>query len=612
MASGRDEWASSTQSLKRESKYLFKAVRDSVRDSIRDSFREFSSSSTENTANSQDAAPNVEPTHSQQVVSSSPAIFQYDALPGKGFIRLLTILPGDDEEVIPLRLSAVMLHDSVGGYESLSYVWGDPKQPKKYVIVNGASLEIYESLHTILKSLRPRSTAESRVIWVDAICINQGSVTERNEQVPMMDRIYQTSWRTIVWLGSETKKSEESFSMLNDLAQDAVTLRNTSSASSLDKGTIADDVDSASLPAIIQQFLRREPIQSPKKDQYLARRDIWDIFSCDWWYRAWTLQEILLSSSIILDIIPYLTIKSLRLQLGLQRDPAPDQPDFRAEGVLKLLEMCRQREAKDPRDKIYAIFGIVKAFQKLRPASDTVHRILMDPDYTNPVVYVYRMLTQQLIEATESLDVLGVCPQSMRRGLPSWVTDWSISGSFAVPLTRDSLDRPRRTHATRGAVARVKFPPDAVTLVLRGHEVTKVKSVSEVLGRVHYNLGSREWDVSGIAEIEGLRLQMKEVWKEGVNQVHRFLHAAAAYIHTLLEWERFAARTSPQNPGGEDAESVYWKTLCAGTVSNFYAHGYITLGSPQLTLTMIVRPERPLKDRSKVPRVAGGGRTPPE
>ena len=123
MASGRDEWASSSQSLKRESKYLFKAVRDSVRDSIRDSFREFSSSSTENTANAQDAAPNVEPTHSQQVVSSSPASFQYDALPGKGFIRLLTILPGDDEEVIPLRLSAVMLHDSVGGYESLSYVW---------------------------------------------------------------------------------------------------------------------------------------------------------------------------------------------------------------------------------------------------------------------------------------------------------------------------------------------------------------------------------------------------------------------------------------------------------------------------------------------------------
>lgn len=123
MASGRDEWASSQLGLKRESKYLFKVVRDSVRGSIRDSFREFSSSSTENIANFQDAASNVEPTGSQQVISSSIANFQYDALPGKGFIRLLTILPGDDEEVIRFQLSAVMLHDSVAGYESLSYVW---------------------------------------------------------------------------------------------------------------------------------------------------------------------------------------------------------------------------------------------------------------------------------------------------------------------------------------------------------------------------------------------------------------------------------------------------------------------------------------------------------
>lgn len=430
-------------------------------------------------------------------------------------------------------------------------------------------------------------------------------MTERNQQVPMMDRIYQNSSRTIVWLGLETDKSEECFSMLHDLAQDSMTLRNTSSAGSLGKGTIADDIDSASLPAIIQQFLRREPIQSPKKDQYRARMDIWEIFSCDWWYRAWTLQEILLSSSIILvqgnqeidwqdfclavdhglrtgvwvfmaagtfvaeEIIPYLSIKSLRLQLGLQGEPVPDHPNFTAQGVLKLLEMSRQREAKDPRDKIYAIFGIVKAVQRMRPASDTIHRIIMDPDYTNPVVYVYRMLTQHLIETTESLDVLGVCPQSTRRGLPSWVTDWSVTGSFAVPLTRDSLDRPRRTHATRGAVARVRFPHDAVTLVLRGHEVTKVKSVSEVLRRVHYNLGSREWDIDGIAEMDSFRMQMKEIWKESVEQVSKFLRAAAAYIHTLLEWERFAARTSPQNLGEEDAESVYWKTLCAGTVSSF-------------------------------------------
>lgn len=149
-------------------------------------------------------------------------------------------------------------------------------------------------------SLRPSTNAEGRVFWVDAICINQDDMIERNKQVPMMDRIYQNSWRTVVRLGADTEVGEESFSMLHDLAQDARALRNTSSASSLDKGNAADDIDSSSLPAILQQFLRREPIQSPKRDQYLARMDIWSIFSCAWWYRAWTLQEILLSSSITL------------------------------------------------------------------------------------------------------------------------------------------------------------------------------------------------------------------------------------------------------------------------------------------------------------------------
>lgn len=451
-------------------------------------------------------------------------------------------------------------------------------------------------------SLRQSTKAEGRVLWVDAICINQDDMIERNKQVPMMDRIYQNSSRTVVWLGAGDEVSEETFSMLHDLAQDARALRNASSASSLSVNTTAEDLDSSSLPAILQQFLRREPIQSTKRDLYLARPDIWDIFSCQWWYRSWTLQEILLSSSVTLvqdsqeidwqdfclavdhglrthiwvfvdsgtfvaeEIIPYLSIKSMQIQLRLQQSSVPDQQGFGAEGVLKLLEKCRQREAKDPRDKIYAISGIIKAVQKMRPVSDPVQRILINPDYTNPVVYVYRMLTQQLIETAESLDVLGVCPRSTRRGLPSWVTDWSVSSSFAVPLTRDSLDRPRRTHAARGTAAKVRFPPDAVTLVLRGHEVARVKAVSELLGRFHFTLRSGQSMQSGSSDPDDPRAVFKDAWKEARSG----LHAQAAYFHSLLEWERFAAAAAPQNPGRGDAASIYWKTLCAGTVSSCF------------------------------------------
>lgn len=121
---------------------------------------------------------------------------------------------------------------------------GNEKQRKKPIVVNDASLEIYESFHTVLLSLRSPHSAEGRVLWVDAICINQEDVAERNEQVPMMDRIYQNAWRTIVWLGPETQEGPESFSMLHDLAQDARALRNTSSGSSFGKDSAAEDIDS--------------------------------------------------------------------------------------------------------------------------------------------------------------------------------------------------------------------------------------------------------------------------------------------------------------------------------------------------------------------------------
>ena len=48
-----------------------------------------------------------------------------------------------------------------------------------------------------------------RIVWADAICINQQDLLEKNSQVAMMRSIYQTSEQVIVWLGEEstTKKA---------------------------------------------------------------------------------------------------------------------------------------------------------------------------------------------------------------------------------------------------------------------------------------------------------------------------------------------------------------------------------------------------------------------
>lgn len=118
MASGRDEWVSLKTYLKREGKKGFKLAQDSWRESSSTAIRKIISSS-----DIQDTTSTVEPTQGQEFTSHANAHFQYDPLPGDGFIRLLTILPGAGDEAIQLQLSTVVLDDSLGSYESLSYVW---------------------------------------------------------------------------------------------------------------------------------------------------------------------------------------------------------------------------------------------------------------------------------------------------------------------------------------------------------------------------------------------------------------------------------------------------------------------------------------------------------
>lgn len=60
-------------------------------------------------------------------------------------------------------------------------------------------MNITTNLYLALLRLRDRSLA--RIIWVDAICINQESLEERCEQVQLMALIYSKANRVLVWLG---------------------------------------------------------------------------------------------------------------------------------------------------------------------------------------------------------------------------------------------------------------------------------------------------------------------------------------------------------------------------------------------------------------------------
>jgi hypothetical protein len=117
-------------------------------------------------------------------------------------IRLLRLLPsGDNLEHLRCELFEYPLQHSDKSshpYEALSYVWGSEDKPKS-ITVNDQNLHITQNLYTVL--LRLQDHLCSRVIWIDAICIDQANKKEKEDQIPLIVEIYAKARRVVVWLG---------------------------------------------------------------------------------------------------------------------------------------------------------------------------------------------------------------------------------------------------------------------------------------------------------------------------------------------------------------------------------------------------------------------------
>lgn len=69
--------------------------------------------------------------------------------------------------------------------------------------VDGWRLKVTRSLYEALEHLKRDQPGRLKAIWIDAVCIDQRpeGVAERGKQVAMMDRIYATAEHVLVWLG---------------------------------------------------------------------------------------------------------------------------------------------------------------------------------------------------------------------------------------------------------------------------------------------------------------------------------------------------------------------------------------------------------------------------
>lgn len=177
-------------------------------------------------------------------------------------IRLLLLEPGGLHEPLQATLSTSLLGTNGAQYQALSYVWGSAER-KGNLSLDGFTLPITENLGSCLRYMRNES--EAVLLWIDAVCINQQGVNEKNRQVSLMPLIYRQAQTVCVWLGEQSESSAIGVDVLNYFATHPRPTR---------------DAPWRILP--------------PK----LVHDGLLDVLSREWFQRIWVVQEVALGRRI--------------------------------------------------------------------------------------------------------------------------------------------------------------------------------------------------------------------------------------------------------------------------------------------------------------------------
>ncbi|KAH6878060.1 heterokaryon incompatibility protein-domain-containing protein [Alternaria rosae] len=318
------------------------------------------------------------------------------------------------------------LNDSAPVYNALSYVWGvDP--PKVTIICNGQRLKIRPELSFALVRLRLKHTA--RIIWADALCINQVDNQEKSHQVPLMGKIFSRATEVNVWLGRGEKNVIKSAIECSKLIANAC--REFSLAHNLD---LDEDETLAAVEIPITVFT------------VTVCGGLEELFTRPLFTRVWCVQEVLLArDALVIWGEHELPWKDVGLtaswivskwaacegdgELGsllttIDVGDVYDMYDFDHFGasLLETLSDFRRFQSTDPKDKVYGLISLVSN-------EPDIGSII--PDYEKSVADVYAETALHILTVTQQLPVFGQISHDAdydgEDGYRSWAPRWDCS-----------------------------------------------------------------------------------------------------------------------------------------------------------------------------------------
>ncbi|KAL6903965.1 heterokaryon incompatibility domain-containing protein [Trichoderma evansii] len=537
-------------------------------------------------------------------------------LPGGDHIRILSLAPSADlSDPIHVELSVANLADEPT-FVALSYVWGSSVE-KLPIICNGEQFHVTQNLDSALRHLRDGE--KERILWIDAICIDQNNTSERGHQVNLMKDIYRMASAVVIWLGEADADSDLVFPLCEKMVETRLDMLR-----DLDSGL--DVVMGPNRKQILEKMMKDAKKRKVEKEREEAKPesasdtasdaagpdpqtseadgpvadaedeevDVSDasdeeisaffrLITRPWFTRCWVLQEVCLAKQAVLlcgtqaidwdifyigfTVTIFLSEKGIRgrpeqlfrtalILIGTLRPMLNDEDSpYQGAGLLWLLRRVFALNATDARDKVYAILGLL--------GEEESQELNIIPDYTLSIEECYQKTSLIIMSQMKNLDILHTDRIfNSTLNLPSWVTDWrslpSPSPTSLDPHSHDTKGEGEETRPFNASLSTEWAPvtsPDKKILMLFGYDFDEIIQVEDILTVP----AADHTDIAGMgSSISNITSFMKTL----------FL-GLGSYFDTLVKWETLAtSKKYSEYPTGEDTETVFAMTMCTGSIDS--------------------------------------------
>lgn len=365
--------------------------------------------------------------------------YKYRRLNGVDEVRLLIISPGLFEDALHGEITTAKLSKlDRPAYDALSYTWadetGDDERSSEFLCDDDHSvIRITKNCEAAIRRLRLET--ETRWFWIDAICIDQSSTTERTYQVSLMSKIYMASRGVVVYTGEGTPQTDLLFDWLNGLKTEDLDILLKWDLDNLTVDTVISfekylTISKERLSALFSKTAENKIDISQAELVELAK----EFFARRWFERVWVLQEVSLpdvrNTTVVCGSRSTAAIRALHALSLIYKDQSGTmirifvllrkKVDVKKSHLLDVLIETRDREAGDPRDKIFGVLSIANYLDKrMYPELKAEYKLSTTEVYE----YYSTFFIQQ--HGPGFFFSLMKSPPKLE-SLASWAADWTV------------------------------------------------------------------------------------------------------------------------------------------------------------------------------------------